>query len=136
MNYKSYENFFVIQFFSILFVVVLIFLLYSFFRFSSFSYYRMISGIVSHKNQVVVLLTSKELAWFYRNKNVLVDGEKKTFVIDSVYRNYLKKNKKVYHQVVLQIVLPGAVENDSILLGIQPSRKSFSFLFFDIWKGG
>lgn len=96
----------------------------------------MISGIVSHKNQVVVLLTSKELAWFYRNKNVLVDGEKKTFVIDSVYRNYLKKNKKAYHQVVLQIVLPGAVENDSILLGIQPSRKSFSFLFFDIWKGG
>lgn len=136
MNYKSYENFFVVQFFSILFVVVLIFLLYSFFRFSSFSYYRMISGIVSHKNQVVVLLTSKELAWFYRNKNVLVDGEKKTFVIDSVYRNYLKKNKKAYHQVVLQIVLPGAVENDSILLGIQPSRKSFSFLFFDIWKGG
>lgn len=136
MNYKSYENFFVVQFFSILFVVVLIFLLYSFFRFSSFSYYQMISGIVSHKNQVVVLLTSKELAWFYRNKNVLVDGEKKTFVIDSVYRNYLKKNKKAYHQVVLQIVLPGAVENDSILLGIQPSRKSFSFLFFDIWKGG
>lgn len=136
MSYKPYENFFIIQFFSIFFIAFFLFLLYFFFRFPIFLDYQMISGVVFQKDQVVVLLTSKELAWFYRNKNVLVDGEKKSFVIDTVYRNYLKKKKKSYHQVVLRISLPEVVENDSILLGIQPSKKSFGFLFFDIWKGG
>ena len=83
-----------------------------------------------------MLLTSKELSWFYRNKNVLIDGEKKFFVIDTVYRDYTKQKKKTYHQVVLQISLSDYAENDSILLGIQPQKKSFSFLFFNIWKGG
>lgn len=136
MNYKPYENFFATQLFSIFFIIIFVFALYFFFRFSSFSYYQMISGVVFSKNRVVVLLTSKELSWFYRNKNVLIDGEKKSFVIDTVYRDYMKQKKKTYHQVVLQISLSDYVENDSILLGIQPQKKSFSFLFFNIWKGG
>lgn len=136
MNYKPYENFFAIQLFSIFFIIIFVFALYFFFRFSSFSYYQMISGVVFSKNRVVVLLTSKELSWFYRNKNVLIDGEKKSFVIDTVYRDYMKQKKKTYHQVVLQIPLSDYAENDSILLGIQPQKKSFSFLFFNIWKGG
>lgn len=136
MNYKPYENFFATQLFSIFFIIIFVFALYFFFRFSSFSYYQMISGVVFSKNRVVVLLTSKELSWFYRNKNVLIDGEKKSFVIDTVYRDYMKQKKKTYHQVVLQIPLSDYAENDSILLGIQPQKKSFSFLFFNIWKGG
>lgn len=136
MNYKPYENFFATQLFSIFFIIIFVFALYFFFRFSSFSYYQMISGVVFSKNRVVVLLTSKELSWFYRNKNVLIDGEKKFFVIDTVYRDYMKQKKKTYHQVVLQISLSDYAENDSILLGIQPQKKSFSFLFFNIWKGG
>ena len=136
MNYKPYENFFATQLFFIFFIIIFVFALYFFFRFSSFSYYQMISGVVFSKNRVVVLLTSKELSWFYRNKNVLIDGEKKSFVIDTVYRDYMKQKKKTYHQVVLQISLSDYVENDSILLGIQPQKKSFSFLFFNIWKGG
>jgi hypothetical protein len=136
VNYKPYENFFATQLFSIFFIIIFVFALYFFFRFSSFSYYQMISGVVFSKNRVVVLLTSKELSWFYRNKNVLIDGEKKSFVIDTVYRDYMKQKKKTYHQVVLQIPLSDYAENDSILLGIQPQKKSFSFLFFNIWKGG
>lgn len=136
MNYKPYENFFATQLFSIFFIIIFVFALYFFFRFSSFSYYQMISGVVFSKNRVVVLLTSKELSWFYRNKNVLIDGEKKSFVIDTVYRDYMKQKKKTYHQVVLQISLSDYVENDSILLGMQLQKKSFSFLFFNIWKGG
>lgn len=136
MNYKPYENFFATQLFSIFFIIIFVFALYFFFRFSSFSYYQMISGVVFSKNRVVVLLTSKELSWLYRNKNVLIDGEKKSFVIDTVYRDYMKQKKKTYHQVVLQIPLSDYAENDSILLGIQPQKKSFSFLFFNIWKGG
>ena len=136
MNYKPYENFFATQLFSIFFIIIFVFALYFFFRFSSFSYYQMISGVVFSKNRVIVLLTSKELSWFYRNKNVLIDGEKKFFVIDTVYRDYTKQKKKTYHQVVLQIPLSDYAENDSILLGIQPQKKSFSFLFFNIWKGG
>ena len=136
MNYKPYENFFATQLFSIFFIIIFVFALYFFFRFFSFSYYQMISGVVFSKNRVVVLLTSKELSWFYRNKNVLIDGEKKSFVIDTVYRDYMKQKKKTYHQVVLQIPLSDYAENDSILLGIQPQKKSFSFLFFNIWKGG
>ena len=136
MNYKPYENFFATQLFSIFFIIIFVFALYFFFRFSSFSYYQMISGVVFSKNRVVVLLTSKELSWFYRNKNVLIDGEKKSFVIDTVYRDYMKQKKKTYHQVVLRISLSDYVENDSILLGMQLQKKSFSFLFFNIWKGG
>ena len=105
MNYKPYENFFATQLFSIFFIIIFVFALYFFFRFSSFSYYQMISGVVFSKNRVVVLLTSKELSWFYRNKNVLIDGEKKSFVIDTVYRDYMKQKKKTYHQVVLRISL-------------------------------
>ena len=136
MKYKPYENFFATQLFSIFLSLFLCLPYIFFFRFSSFSYYQMISGVVFSKNRVVVLLTSKELSWFYRNKNVLIDGEKKFFVIDTVYRDYTKQKKKTYHQVVLQISLSDYAENDSILLGIQPQKKSFSFLFFNIWKGG
>lgn len=136
MKSKNYESFFSvwILFFLFCFFMALVFIFSV--GVSNIRKYEMIPGMVSSKNQVMLIVSSKQLEWFYHNKVVLIDGKKTSFSIDRVLRNLsLNRHKKV-HQIFLSVSIKGYLVNDSISIGCLQKRVSFVSIFFEMWKGG
>lgn len=136
MNSKSYDSFFTVWVlflvFALMFIITFVFLTNS----SNIRKYQMVSGIVSSKNQIMLLVSSKQLEWLRRNKVILIDGKKVNFSVERELRNISsKKNKKIY-QVFLDVSTDGYSINNPIVVGILQKRVSFLFVFFEIWKGG
>lgn len=137
MKSKKYENFFMVHLLLIITTIFLIFLFIFSFRISFIKIYHSIPGVVVGPNQVMVLLSSKELSWFYQNRFVFVSGRKSKFSIERVEKDLIKRDKKKYHQVFIKVSFSKKhLENDSIALAIYQKDSSFSSIFFDIWKGG
>lgn len=136
MNSKVYESFFSICILFVLFILVFIFSFIYSSSASNIRKYQMVSGLVSAKNQVMIFVTSEQLNWLYRNRVVLIDGDKSEFLIDRKLKPIImKKNKKMY-QVFLSVSTKKYVVNDSILIGILQEKSSFFSIFLDTWKGG
>lgn len=136
MNSKSYDSFFTVWVlflvFALMFIITFVFLTNS----SNIRKYQMVSGIVSSKNQIMLLVSSKQLEWLRRNKVILIDGKKVNFSVERESHNISsKKNKKIY-QVFLDVSTDGYSINNPIVVGILQKRVSFLFVFFEIWKGG
>lgn len=136
MKSKVYESFFGVHIFSFLFFLLLFVLLFSLIPIKSIPTYKMVSGVVSKDNQVMLLVNNEELDMLYHIKTLLVDGYKEKFRINRVTKNIIKRKKKNYHQIYLDISFDNYMENDSILIGIFQEKVSFLTLFSDIWKGG
>lgn len=136
MKSKSYDSFFTVWvLFTVLilmFVITFVFIVNS----SSIRKYQMISGIVSSKNQVMLLVSSKQLKWLQRNKVVLIDGKKVDFSIERELRDINSEKDKRIHQVFLDVSISDYPINSPIIIGILQKRISFLSVFFEIWKGG
>ena len=136
MRSKSYESFFSIWIFFFIFCFLLVVTFIFSVGASNIRKYEMLPGVVSSKNQVMLIVSSKQLEWFYHNKVVLIEGEKVSFSIDRVLRNLsLNRHKKV-HQIFLSVPIKGYLVNDSISIGCLQKRVSFVSIFFEMWKGG
>ena len=136
MRSKSYESFFSIWIFFFIFCFLLVVTFIFSVGASNIRKYEMLPGVVSSKNQVMLIVSSKQLEWFYHNKVVLIEGEKVSFSIDRVLRNLsLNRHKKV-HQIFLSVSMKGYLVNDSISIGCLQKRVSFVSIFFEMWKGG
>lgn len=136
MKSKSYESFFSIWIFFFIFCFLLVVTFIFSVGASNIRKYEMLPGVVSSKNQVMLIVSSKQLEWFYHNKVVLIEGEKVSFSIDRVLRNLsLNRHKKV-HQIFLSVPMKGYLVNDSISIGCLQKRVSFVSIFFEMWKGG
>lgn len=136
MKSRSYESFFSIWIFFFIFCFLLVVTFIFSVGASNIRKYEMLPGVVSSKNQVMLIVSSKQLEWFYHNKVVLIEGEKVSFSIDRVLRNLsLNRHKKV-HQIFLSVPMKGYLVNDSISIGCLQKRVSFVSIFFEMWKGG
>ena len=136
MRSKSYESFFSIWIFFFIFCFLLVVTFIFSVGAANIRKYEMLPGVVSSKNQVMLIVSSKQLEWFYHNKVVLIEGEKVSFSIDRVLRNLsLNRHKKV-HQIFLSVPIKGYLVNDSISIGCLQKRVSFVSIFFEMWKGG
>ena len=103
MKSRSYESFFSIWIFFFIFCFLLVVTFIFSVGASNIRKYEMLPGVVSSKNQVMLIVSSKQLEWFYHNKVVLIEGEKVSFSIDRVLRNLsLNRHKKV-HQIFLSV---------------------------------
>lgn len=136
MKSKNYESFFSIWIFFFVFCFFLVSTLIFSTGVSNIRKYEMLPGIVSSKNQVMLIVSSKQLEWFYRNKVVLIDGEKVSFSVDRVLRNLNLSKHKRTHQIFLSVTTKDYVVNDSISIGCLQKRVSFVSIFFEMWKGG
>ena len=96
----------------------------------------MLSGVYVGKNQVMILVSSRELSWFYRNNWILIDGRRVSFTIDRLNKDMIKREGVEYHQLFLGVEIDSYTENDSVSVFIFQKKISFRFMFFDIWKGG
>lgn len=136
MKSKSYDSFFIVWVLFIvlilMFVITFVFIVNS----SSIRKYQMISGIVSSKNQVMLLVSSKQLKWLQRNKVVLIDGKKVDFSIERELRDINSEKDKRIYQVFLDVSISDYPINSPIIIGILQKRISFLSVFFEIWKGG
>lgn len=136
MKYRDYEKLGSVYFLFGLFLVLFLICIVLSFRLSVIKKYQMISGVYVGSDQVMVLVSSQELAWFYRNNWVLIDGRRVSFVIHRLNKDMLKREGKKYHQLFLEVKIDDYVENDSVSVFVFQKKLSFRFLFFDIWKGG
>lgn len=137
MKYKDYEKFYLVRFF-ILLLMVLFFGIFIFsITWASIKEYSLLSGVATSSKQVMVVVDSKEISWFYRNVYVMIDGEKKKFSIDRVNKNILKKKEKNYHQVFLNIDISEKYQvNDTVMISFYPKTVSLWSIFVKTWKGG
>lgn len=136
MKSKSYDSFFIVW---VLFIVLILMFVITFVcivNSSSIRKYQMISGIVSSKNQVMLLVSSKQLKWLQRNKVVLIDGKKVDFSIERELRDINSEKDKRIYQVFLDVSISDYPINSPIIIGILQKRISFLSVFFEIWKGG
>ena len=136
MRSKSYESFFSIWIFFFIFCFLLVVTFIFSVGASNIRKYEMLPGVVSSKNQVMLIVSSKQLEWFYHNKVVLIEGEKVSFSIDRVLRNLTLNRHKKAHQIFLSVPMKGYLVNDSISIGCLQKRVSFVSIFFEMWKGG
>lgn len=137
MKSKKYELFGSVE----LFAVVLFVLFFTFvivcFTYPFVKTYKSISCVFIGDGSVSLIVSSKELSWFYKNYSVLVDGKKINFGIESEMRNVMKKDNKIYHQLVLNLKeVSKYKENDVVDLKIYQKSISFFQAFLEIWKGG
>lgn len=136
MNSKGYDSFFTVWLlflvFILIFVITFVFIVNS----SSIRKYQMVSGLVSSKNQVMLLVSSEQLEWFRHNKVILIDGKKANFSIERELRNISSKKNKKIHQVFLDVSTDDYSINNPIVVGVLQKRVSFLSVFFEIWKGG
>lgn len=137
MKSKKYE-----LFGSVELLAVVLFVLFFTFVIVCFTYpfvktYKSISCVFIGDGSVSLIVSSKELSWFYKNHSVLVDGKKINFGIESEMRNVMKKDNKIYHQLVLNLKeVSKYKENDFVDLKIYQKSISFFQAFLEIWKGG
>lgn len=137
MKSKKYE-----LFGSVELLAVVLFVLFFTFVIVCFTYpfvktYKSISCVFIGDGSVSLIVSSKELSWFYKNYSVLVDGKKINFGIESEMRNVMKKDNKIYHQLVLNLKeVSKYKENDVVDLKIYQKSISFFQAFLEIWKGG
>ena len=135
MNFKYQSSFvwiYVLCFF--LFLLLGVFFLVLFCK-EEVRTYQMLPFVVGGKDEVMGIVSSLELEWLEKNKYLLVDGEKKSFTISSVDRKVMKNKSGWQHQIVIHLEVSNYEINDSILIGLLQQKKSFSSLFFHIWKG-
>lgn len=137
MKSKKYE-----LFGSVELLAVVLFVLFFTFVIVCFTYpfvktYKSISCVFIGDSSVSLIVSSKELSCFYKNHSVLVDGKKINFGIESEMRNVMKKDNKIYHQLVLNLKeVSKYKENDVVDLKIYQKSISFFQAFLEIWKGG
>lgn len=136
MKYRDYEKLGSIYFLFGLFLVLFIVCIIISFRVSIIKQYQMLSGVYVGKNQVMILVSSRELSWFYRNNWILIDGRRVSFTIDRLNKDMIKREGVEYHQLFLGVEIDSYTENDSVSVFIFQKKISFRFMFFDIWKGG
>lgn len=137
MKYKDYEKFGLVRFFIGLFIIFFLSLLVFLVNGASVKKYSLASGVITSSTQVMMVVDSKVLSWFYRNRFVMIDGKKKAFSIERVNKKILKQKKKNYHQVFLKIKLSKKYQmNDAIEISFSPKDISFWTIFLKAWEGG
>lgn len=137
MKSKKYELFGSVELLSvILFILFFVFVGFCF-TYPFVKIYKSLSCVFIGDSSVSLIVNSKDLAWFYKNDYILVDGKKIKFGIESEMRNVMKKDNRIYHQLVLNLKnISKYKENDVVDLKIYQKSISFFQSFLEIWKGG
>lgn len=135
MNFREYDSFFGVVFLFVFFCICFLILVIYSASISNIRKYQMLSGMVSAENQVMVLVSRKQLDWIHHNKVLLKDGKKVPFFVDrKVLVQEPSFSKKTY-QVFLSISTKGDSLNSAVVLGFLEKKVSFMSMFLHMWGG-
>ena len=127
-NYKKYRTIMLLSFIEIVSFILFIFNLFI----SSYQDYVKLNGIFIEENRVSFITDSKILISLRKNKFLYYNGKKKKIKILKVTKNIYKKEKKTYHQILVEI--PGIKNDKNLNISMYKNKKSKISLFLDTWK--
>ena len=102
----------------------------------SYKHYRSITGSIPTYNRIELMIDDKNLINLSKNKTIYIDGKKYKISIENVVRNILVRNKKTYHLIEINILLPKTYHLlDVVEVAIYEKEKPLIDIFKSCWKG-
>ena len=134
MKVKNYEKNSLILFISIFIFLSEIVLIIFLYKYKIYEY-KVITGIVSNKNIVTLVISKDEKELLYKNKKIYINNKYLNYKIIDDKGYLLKKNKKKYYEVLISIKT-NKEENDVVNLCIKNKKIRIIKLLKNIWEGG
>lgn len=131
---KNYDNF------NKCFILLFIFLIYFSFLFiflfnKKLIIFKVFNGVV-FDNNVLLVLSDKELKIFNKNKKLYINNKSYVFNISKIDNDVLERNGDKYNNVFIEINLPNMYKvGDVLSLTIMNDRKCLFKIFNVIWDG-
>ena len=98
--------------------------------------YEKISGIVSNKNTLVLMLNEQERKLLYKNQTAYIDNKLKEYKIIEDKGKLFKKNKINYYEILIKVKFSNKYKpNDLIELSIRNKKYHLIKIFKVIWDG-
>ena len=98
--------------------------------------YTKISGIVSNKNTIVLIIDEKERKILYKNQTAYIENKIKKYKIIENKGKLFSKNKTNYYEIFLNIDFSNKYKpNDVIELSIKNNKYHLIKIFNVIWGG-
>lgn len=98
--------------------------------------YTKISGIVSNKNTIVLIIDEKERKILYKNQTAYIENKLKKYKIIENKGKLFSKNKTNYYEIFLNIDFSNKYKpNDVIELSIKNNKYHLIKIFNVIWGG-
>lgn len=132
---KNYDNF------NKCFILLFIFLIYFSFLFiflfnKKLIIFKVFNGVVFDNNNVLLVLSDKELKIFNKNKKLYINNKCYMFDISKIDNNVLERNGDKYNNVFIEVNLPNMYKVGDVLnLTIMNDRKNLFRIFNVIWDG-
>lgn len=131
---KNYDNF------NKCFILLFIFLIYFSFLFiflfnKKLIIFKVFNGVV-FDNNVLLVLSDKELKIFNKNKKLYINNKSYVFNISKIDNDVLERNGDKYNNVFIEVNLPNMYKvGDVLSLTIMNDRKCLFKIFDVIWDG-
>lgn len=132
---KNYDNF------NKCFILLFIFFVYFSFLFiflfnKKLIIFKVFSGVVFDNNNVLLVLSDKELKIFNKNKKLYINNKSYVFNISKIDNDVLERNGDKYNNVFIEVNLPNMYKvGDVFNLTIMNDRKNLFRIFNVIWDG-
>lgn len=135
MKKKRYEETFIIFFFIfIIFINLIILFSYSFNK--KIITYELINASYVKDDLIQILVTDKQLKNIYKNKYLFINNRKRKIRIEKVDKYILKRYKKSYHSVLLNVELDKKYKNNDLIeLFFFKEKINVYSMIKVVWKG-
>lgn len=133
MKLRKYEKTFALYLGILLFFICFVFFLL-FLIFGRHFCYINFNGVVSNEN-VIFMVSSDQINYFYNNANLINDAKVKKFSIEKVHKNILKKDGQDYHEVIVKFNFSKKYkDNDVLNISLKKEKERLIDIFKIIWK--
>jgi len=134
MKVRNYEKNELIIIFIIIIFILEIFLMIFLYKYRVYEY-KNITGIVSKKNIVTLIITKEEMKLLNKNKKIYIDNKYLNYTIIEDRGYLLSKNKKKYYEIIIKVKIKKDI-NEVVDISIKDKKIRIIKLLKDIWEGG
>ena len=123
----------------IIFVIVIVFFIEVLLTVFLFKYrvykYKTLTGIVSNKNLVTLIVSKKEKNMLNKNRKIYIDNKYLNYKIVEDKGYITKKNKTKYYEIIIKVKTKKDI-NEVVELSIKNKKTIIIKLLKNIWEGG
>ena len=136
MKTKNYEKNELIIFIIIIFFIIELFGIIYLFQRKEYCYYK-ISGIISNKDLVTIIVDKKEKRLINKSENLYLNNKNIKYEIKENRGVIVKKNNKKYYELLIELKLPKNTKSTDVLeFSIRNKKKRMIELLKQVWEGG
>ena len=136
MKVRNYEKKDLIMLLVIIFFILEIIGISYLIKDKEYTYYK-ISGVISNKNVITMIVDNNEKKILYNNQTIYLDNKNIKYKIKENRGVILKKNNKKYYEILIKIKLPKNKKTTDVLeFSIKNKKRKLIEIIKNIWKGG